>query len=56
MAWSNSEKEEESNNDVESENFTTFMTSIVEVIEKSSKASKIRKSDELDGIVGSFEE
>ena len=56
MTWSDSEKERESDNDVESKNFTTFMIFAVEVIETSSKASEIEKLDESDGIVRSFEE
>ena len=56
VTWSDFEKEEESDNDNESKNFTTFMTSTVEVTKISSKALETEKSNELDSTVGPLEE
>ena len=56
MTWSDSEKKEESDNDDESKNFNTFMTSAIEVTKISSKASENEKLDESNGTFGSLME
>ncbi|GFS32266.1 regulator of chromosome condensation (RCC1) family with FYVE zinc finger domain-containing protein [Actinidia rufa] len=56
VTWSDSEKEDESDDGDEYENFTAFINATVETNKISSKGSDTKKSDESDGTIGSQEE